>query len=97
MAAAEEALWSRLGAAPLGATFRCRMPVGRHTADFGSYDAKIVIEIDHAGRDAGEAHARTTALEAAGYLVLRFSEDDVLADSDRVLDEIAQAMKVWSG
>ncbi len=97
MGAAEEALWTRLGAAPLATTFLSQMPVRRLAADFGSYEAKIVIEIDGTARDAAEAHARTTAFESAGYLVLRFPEDVVLADIDGVMDEIAQAMAVWSG
>jgi very-short-patch-repair endonuclease len=99
MSAAEEALWTRLRVASFGKTFRCQMPVGRLTADFGSYEAKLVIEIDGGVHDAarGSEHARSAAFESAGYLVLRFGEDEVLGDADAVTDEIAQAMKVWSG
>ncbi len=97
MSPAEEALWARLGAVPAGTTFQSQMPVRRLTADFGSYDARIVIEIDGAARAASDAHARTVAFEAAGYLVLRFAESEVLADIDRVIEEIGQAQKVWSG
>ena len=99
MSATEDALWARLGTAPLGATFRSQMPVGRLTADFGSYEAKVVVEIDGGTHDTrrGDTHTRTTALEAAGYLVLRFSEDEVLGDADAVIEQIAQAMKVWNG
>ena len=81
MSAAEEALWARLNALPLGATFRSQMPVGRYIADFGSYEAKVIVEIDGDTNDArrGDPHARTVAFESAGYLVLRFPEDDVLA------------------
>ena len=97
MSAAEEALSARLGTAPFGATFKSRMPVGRRTADFGSYGAKLVIEIDGAARAPSDAHARTTAFEAAGYLVLRFAEEHVLGDIEAVMDEIGRALKVWSG
>lgn len=95
LSAAEAALWTRLKAEPLGKIFRSRMPVQRLAADFGSYDARLVIEIDGDGR--GDAHARSTAFESAGYLVLRFAEDEVLADTDRVMAEIRRAMAVWSG
>lgn len=91
----EKALSTRLAAASLGTTFRSRMAVGRLTADFGSYDAKVIVEIDGAMWD--DAHQRTTAFEFAGYLVLRFSEDEVLADIDGVVATIAQAMAVWNG
>ena len=99
MSAAEAVLWPRLQAMPIGGSFRSQMPVGRSIADFGSYEVKVVIEIDGDAHDTrrGDTHARTVAFESAGYLVLRFSEDEVLADADRVVDEIAQAMKVWSG
>ena len=94
---AERALLARLRAAYPAAGFRHRLPVGRLSADFGSHDARVIVEIDGTARDAGEAHARSAAFEAAGYLVLRFSEDDVTADIDRVVAEIAQAMAVWNG
>lgn len=97
MNAAEAALWSRLTAAAPGANFQPQMPVGRFAADFGSYDARVIVEIDGEGRDSGEAHARSAALESAGYLVLRFPEDEVLADIDAVVEQIERAMKVWSG
>ena len=99
MSAAEEALWARLGAAPFGATFLSQMPVGRLTADFGCYRAKVVVEIDGDAHDTrrGDTQARSVAFESAGYLVLRFHEDEVLADADAVMEQIGQALKVWSG
>ncbi len=97
--AAEEALWARLNDAPLAGDFRSQMPVGRRIADFGSYQASVIVEIDGDAHDAqgDDAHARTAAFESAGYLVLRFDEDEVLADVDAVVAQIAQAMKVWGG
>ncbi len=99
MSAAEEALWARLGAAPFGATFLSRMPVGRFAAGFGSYAAKVIVEIDGDAHDRhrGDAHTRDAAFESAGYLVLRFSEDEVLGDIDAVIDQIGRAMAAWSG
>ena len=99
MSAAEAALWARLEAMPFGDSVRSQMPVGRFVADFGSYEAKLIIEIDGEAHDIrrGDTHVRTVAFESAGYLVLRFSESEVLADVDRVVDEIAQATRVWSG
>lgn len=99
MSTAEGALWARLSAAPLGASFRSQMPVRSLVADFGSYADKVIVEIDGDTHDRrrGDTHARTTAFEAAGYLVLRFSEDEVLRDVEAVMDAITRAMKVWSG
>jgi very-short-patch-repair endonuclease len=95
MSAAEEALWARLGAAPFAATFLSQMPVGRFAAGFGSYAAKVIVEID--GDGPGDAHARDAAFESAGYLVLRFREDEVIADMDAVMAQIGRAMAVWNG
>jgi very-short-patch-repair endonuclease len=99
MSATEEVLWARLSAAPPGASFRSQMPVRHLVADFGSYTAKVIVEVDGGPHDTrrGDTHARTTAFEAAGYLVLRFGEDEVLRDVDAVVDAIAGAMKVWNG
>jgi very-short-patch-repair endonuclease len=99
MSAAEAALSARFDAAPFGAVFRSQMPVGQYVADFGSYELKLIIEIDGEAHDPrrGDSHARTVAFESAGYLVLSFTEGEILADIDRVIDEIAQATKVWSG
>ena len=79
MSAAEAALSARLDAAPFGAAIRSQMPVGRYVADFGSYEQKLIIEIDGNAHDTrrGEAHARSLAFESAGYLVLRFTEGEV--------------------
>ena len=99
MSAAEDALWARLGAAPFGATFLSQMPVGRFAAGFGSYEAKVIVEIDGDAHDKhhGDAHARDAAFESAGYLVLRFHEDEVIGDTDAVMAQIGQAMAVWNG
>lgn len=94
MTDAEAALWSRLRAGRFGATFSRQMPVGRYRADFGSQDARLVIEIDGGASDParGSDYARTVAMESAGFLVLRFAEADVLGDTDAVADEIIRAI-----
>ncbi len=75
-----------------GYKFRRQHPVAGFVADFACIAAKLVIEID------GETHStgaerrrdadRTRALEAAGYFVLRFNNDDIRRNLSGVLDAV---------
>jgi very-short-patch-repair endonuclease len=89
----EELLWSHLRSRRLGGfKFRRQAPLDRYVLDFLCSDAKLILEIDgptHDGRLVADA-ARTEALGAMGYLVLRFTNEDVFSNIDGVLDEIFQ-------
>jgi very-short-patch-repair endonuclease len=89
---AEEVLWNALRNRQLaGLKFRRQYPVGRFILDFYCSTYKLVIEVD------GEIHdhqidydtARTQHLQSYGYRVLRFSNQQVLANFPAVLSEIA--------
>ncbi len=61
--------------------------------DFFCPEAKLVIELDggqHA-EQTQEDMMRTAYLENAGYRVLRFWNNEVMADTDAVLERIAEA------
>lgn len=63
--------------------------------DFLCSDAKLILEIDgptHDGRLASDA-ARSDGLGAMGYLVLRFTNEDVFSNIDGVLDEIFHTLE----
>ncbi len=94
--APEELLWSHLRNRRLGGfKFRRQVPLDRYVVDFLCFDAKLILEIDgptHDGRLAADA-VRTDALGAMGYLVLRFGNDDVLANMDGVPDEIFHTLE----
>ena len=88
---AERKLWSRLRNSQLrGLKFRRQMPIGAFIADFACVEARIVIEVDGSQHlAAGDAdRLRSAAIEAAGYLVMRFWNDEVLANVDAVMTEI---------
>ena len=92
---AERRLWSRLRNRQVGGVkFRRQAPIGAFIADFASVEARLVIEIDgsqHA--DAVEAdRLRSDALGDAGYLVLRFWNNDVLGNIDGVVREIERTL-----
>jgi very-short-patch-repair endonuclease len=88
---AERVLWFRLRDRRLaGLKFKRQVPVDRYVADFVCADAKLIIELDggqHVAREAEDAR-RTAALEAFGYLVLRYWNNDVLNNIDGVLADI---------
>ena len=93
---AERKLWFRLRDRRLsGLKFRRQMPIDRYIVDFCCESARVIVEIDggqHATRSAEDA-ARTAALEAQGYLVLRFWNNEVLQNLDGVLEVIASTAK----
>ena len=70
------------------------MPIGPYFADFACFAEKLVIELDggqHAAASTQDA-SRTRFLEAQGYRVLRFWNNDVLDNSDGVLEVIASEL-----
>jgi len=88
---AERVLWFRLRDRRLaGLKFKRQVPVDRFVVDFACADAKLIIELDGGQHDQNRQRDvnRTEVLEAMGYLVLRFWNNDVLRNTDGVLEEI---------
>jgi very-short-patch-repair endonuclease len=88
-------LWKRLSARQVAGTrFNRQFPIGPFICDFVARSARLVIEVDggqHA--QAAEADARRTAcLEAEGYRVIRFWNNDVLGNTDGVVAAIEQVL-----
>src|SRR5665811_2172482 len=92
---AERALWLRLRDRRLrGLKFRRQMPIDRYVVDFCCEAAHLIVEIDggqHAERTQQDAE-RTAVLEAKGYLVLRFWNNDVLRNVDGVVESIVETL-----
>lgn len=92
---AERTLWFRLRDRRLvGLKFRRQMPIDRYVVDFCCEAAHLVIEVD-GGQHAQNAALdlkRTRALEAMGYLVLRFWNNDVLQNTDGVVETILSTL-----
>jgi very-short-patch-repair endonuclease len=93
---AEQKLWQHLRhrLAKPGTHFRRQVQIGRYIADFASHKAKLIIEVDggqHGERSASDAE-RTRLFEANGYRVLRYWNNEVLANIEGVLDDIQRAL-----
>jgi very-short-patch-repair endonuclease len=73
--------------------FRRQMPIKSYVVDFCCESARLIVELDggqHSERGAEDA-SRTIDLENFGYLVLRFWNNDVLSNTDGVVEAIVAA------
>ena len=93
---AEQRLWRCLCKHQLGVRFRHQAKFPPHyIADFVCHPKRLIIEIDgssHQGRQAYDAQ-RTRVLEHKGYMVLRFTNEEVLRGLPGVLKTIERHLK----
>jgi len=90
MTMAEKKLWSRLNKNQLGVRFKAQHPIDIFIVDFYCHKCKLVIEVD------GEIHlsqkeydeGRTAELERWDLKVIRFKNEEVMNDIERVVEEI---------
>ncbi|NKF21880.1 endonuclease domain-containing protein [Solimonas marina] len=94
MTDAERRLWHALRGARLPWKVRRQHPIGAHIADFAIPARKLIIEVDGGqhGWLRSEDEARSAALAARGYRVIRFWNDQVLRELDSVMEEIGRAL-----
>jgi BirA family biotin operon repressor/biotin-[acetyl-CoA-carboxylase] ligase len=91
MTDAERRLWSYLRARQMDVQFTRQYPIGNAIADFACRRLKLVVELDGGQHsDSSTDEARTRIIEAHGYRVIRFWNNDVLENTDGVLTVIAQ-------
>ena len=93
MTDAELKLWNEVRADRLmGMAFRRQMPIAGYIVDFACPKKKLIVELDgsqHASPDVSASDAaRTATLEALGWTILRFWNDDVIRDIDNVCQHI---------
>jgi very-short-patch-repair endonuclease len=79
-----------------GLKFRRQHPIGPYFADFACIEKKFAVELDggYHDRQYDQDRQRQTFLESEGWQVLRFSNEDVLADVEAVAISIARQMNV---
>src|SRR5688572_2252150 len=94
---AEALLWRHLRRLETkGTYFRRQVPIGPYVADFACMASRLVVEVD--GSQHGEVpnrsrdEKRTRWLEAEGYRVLRFWNNDISRNPAGVLDVIYAAL-----
>jgi len=93
---AERKLWWHLRHRLLtpGTHFRRQVRIGRFVADFACHATRIVVEVDGGQHGTASAadEARTKVLEANGYRVLRYWNNDVLTNIDGVLEDMLKTI-----
>lgn len=88
---AESVLWIHLKGKKLDVKFRRQHPIDSYIADFVCLDKKLILEVDGKIHDLQQEadEARTERLNELGYEVLRFKNEEVLADIDTVITKIS--------
>lgn len=97
MTDAETLLWRRLRRSGSGVKFRRQHPWGPYVLDFYAERVHLAIEVDGGQHYTPEGLAkdaeRTKFLESAGIQVLRFSDTEVLVETNAVLEAIWEATR----
>ena len=92
----EKIFWSRVRNRQLeGFKFKRQYPIGHFVVDFLCFEARLVIELDggqHDERRAADLN-RTQKIEAVGYRVVRFWNNDVNENIEAVLNSVLNAIK----
>ncbi len=92
---AEKALWSQLRNRQLGGyRFRRQRPIGKYIVDFVCLESRLVVELDggqHA-TTSGYDDARTNYINQRGFSVIRFWNNQALAEIDGVNEAILLAL-----
>jgi very-short-patch-repair endonuclease len=92
---AESLLWDVVRAKRLcGLKFRRQYPIGPFFADFACVARNLIVELDGGYHDYQYADdlSRQSFLEAQGWSVMRFSNEDVLEDVEAVAISIAKQL-----
>lgn len=100
MTPAEEVLWKLIHINEWKLKFRRQHPIWNYVADFYCHKLKLVIELDGGIHEQEEVkkydQAREDHLKEFGLTVLRFKNEQVLKNSDEVLNEIAKIIATLS-
>jgi len=90
---AERRLWDRLRAGRVDRhKFRRQHPVGPYIADFACDRLRLILEIDGGVHERDDVilrdHLRQNELEGLGWTVLRFRNEEVLTQPERIIAAI---------
>ncbi|TVP90149.1 MAG: endonuclease domain-containing protein [Pseudomonadaceae bacterium] len=94
MTDSERLLWYHLrGHRLAGQKFRRQQPLGKYVVDFVHFGARVIVEVD-GGQHNDSPHdaVRDAWLRAQGFQVLRFWNNEVLGNTQQVLEVIYAAV-----
>ena len=88
MTPAESVLWESLRGKRLGVRFRRQHPVYDYIPDFVCLEKRLIVEVDGGYHFIGDQQVsdegRTQYLNQFGFEVIRFTNEEVLADINNV-------------
>ena len=94
---AEQVLWEHIRHDALGVKIIRQHIIGDFIVDFLAPNEKLIVEVDGAyhsePRQKADDELRTGILERRGYKVIRFSNEDVLYDTDMTINKIKEALR----
>jgi very-short-patch-repair endonuclease len=98
MTEAESYLWKKLRRRQLnGLKFRRQHPLDIFIADFYCHEKKLIIELDGGIHDSIEQSeyddGRTFELEEKGFKIIRFRNEEVFNDLEKVLAKIIELIE----
>ena len=92
----ENALWEMLRAKKMGEKFRRQHIIGDFIVDFVCLQKQLVIEVDGAYHNSPQQkeldELRNQILKEMGYIILRFTNEEVIANTEAVLNKIKNIM-----
>jgi very-short-patch-repair endonuclease len=91
----EKTLWMLLRKKQLGYEFHRQVPIDNFIVDFYGHELSLVIEVDGPTHDLPETQKddmiRQATLEARGVRFLRFNDEDILGNSEKV----SKVIETW--
>jgi very-short-patch-repair endonuclease len=91
MTPAEVFLWEKIRSKRIGFAFRRQAPMGGYIADFYCPSCKLVVEVDGGYHQKATDDIRDFNLSKFGFRTIRFSNEEVFDDIDRVVNIIRLA------
>ena len=99
MTEAEALFWSAAKASGLGQKCRRQYIIGQYIVDFFFRESLLIVELDgkyHFTRKQQEDDfIRQTWLEQQGYRVLRFKNEEILYDTENVINKVINNFKPY--
>ena len=93
---AETILWEQIRNRNLKTKFFRQYIIADYIVDFVSLEAKLIIEVDGAYHSEYEQQqydeGRTERLESIGFKVIRFTNNEIILQTDQVIDTIKNVL-----
>ena len=99
MTMAERILWDNIRQNQLGHKFLRQYIIGDYIADFVALEVGLIIEVDGSyhsePQQEEDDERRTRKLKTMGFDVIRFTNEDVLYNTNKVIDDIIQKLQEY--